>query len=250
MKKIYFGLENQIVLPKGSFLYIGDIIPKHAKAKIFDPFEDCFNPLRKGIEKKEARELARALYTASPQGENTLTFRNGRRALARALADGKRFDKLEVHSNIKGVKEEVEGMIEELLFTDLMRRVLCTDDDFAFTGRNTKVFARVNRAELGEEDALALTFLLIANYKGQLVIPDFGFCGRDCHASLINEGRLIAGVKTLAELSPKLRQAVLSIEEKVARRVTFEDAQTLANYMCKHPPPTDGYDTFIKGAMA
>jgi hypothetical protein len=30
-------------------------------------------------------------------------------------------------------------------------------------------------------------------YKGQLVIPDFGFYGRDIHSRLIREERLIAG---------------------------------------------------------
>jgi hypothetical protein len=43
--------------------------------------------------------------------------------------------------------------------------------------------------------------LLIAQFKGQLVIPSFGFYGRDAHVNLIEEDRLIAGVNTLGELS-------------------------------------------------
>jgi hypothetical protein len=58
-----------------------------------------------------SRFIADALYTVSPQGENTLTVRNGRRALAQALAEGKRLDELRIRSDVKGVKEEVEGMI-------------------------------------------------------------------------------------------------------------------------------------------
>lgn len=108
MNQLHVGFSKHIELPKGSFLFIDDEVPTHPKAKIFDPLHHSFNPLR-DIDKKKARELAETLYTASPQGENTLTVRNGRRALARGLADAKRLDKVSVHSPIKGVAEEVEG---------------------------------------------------------------------------------------------------------------------------------------------
>jgi hypothetical protein len=61
-------------------------------------------------------------------------------------------------------------MIGELLFTDVLRSVLCSENDFAFTGKNTKVFARVNRAELGEFNALVLGLFLMAHFKGQVVV--------------------------------------------------------------------------------
>ena len=47
----------------------------------------------------------------------------------------------------------------------LSLRACCTDDDFAFTGKNRKVFARINRAELGDFDALVLGLFLMAHYK-------------------------------------------------------------------------------------
>src|SRR5205807_10550595 len=111
-------------------------------------------------------------------------------------------DELDVRSDIKGVKEEVEGMLDELLFTDAARNVLCSGNDFAFGGKNTKVLARIDRAELGEFDALVLGLFLMAHFKGQVVVPDLGFYGREAHVSLIREGRLIAGVNTLGELPP------------------------------------------------
>ncbi|MEA2880578.1 MAG: hypothetical protein QOF14_5774 [Hyphomicrobiales bacterium] len=58
----------------------------------------------------------------------------GTRALAHAFVDAKRLDQLTVESSVKGVEEEVEGMIDELLFTDVMKQVLCSENDFAFTG--------------------------------------------------------------------------------------------------------------------
>lgn len=65
MNMLYVGFSKSIELPKGSFLYIADEVPAHPKAKVFDPRKHSFNPLR-GIEKK-AREIADALYTASPR---------------------------------------------------------------------------------------------------------------------------------------------------------------------------------------
>lgn len=248
MNRLYVGFSKEIELPKGSFLFIGDEIPEHPKAKVFDPLEHSFNPLR-GIDRKKARELADVLYTISPQGENTLTVRNGKRGLAQALCMATRLDALDVRSDIKGVKEEVEGMIDELLFTDVARSVLCSGRDFAFTGKNTKVFARINRAELGDFDALVLGLFLMAQFKGQLVIPDFGFYGREAHVSLIREERLIAGVNVLAELSAKLRQTVLLMEDKEASGTTREDAETLAQY-ARLAPGTTGFNDFVQGAMA
>ena len=68
---------------------IADKVPDVPRARVFDPHKHCFNPL-KDIDYKKAREIADVLYTIAPQGENTLTVRNGKRAL---LSGEKRFDK-------------------------------------------------------------------------------------------------------------------------------------------------------------
>jgi hypothetical protein len=44
-------------------------------------------------------------------------------------------------------------------------------------------------AVLGEDDARILGSLLISQFKGQIIVPDFGFYARDFHASLIREKR-------------------------------------------------------------
>jgi hypothetical protein len=150
---------------------------------------------------------------------------------------------------VKGVKEEVDGMIDRLLFTDVMRQVLCSENDFAFTGKNTKVFARVNRAELGEFDALVLGLFLMAHFKGQIIVPDFGFYGREAHVSLIREGRLIAGVNSLSELSPRLRQSVLLIPDKVGSGATYEDAETLARYATRFGERSNEFEGLVKDAI-
>jgi hypothetical protein len=52
-----------------------------------------------------------------------------------------------VESQLNGVKEQVEEMIDELLFT-VARSCLGSNRDFAFNGKNRKIFARLNRVKV------------------------------------------------------------------------------------------------------
>jgi hypothetical protein len=66
------------------------------------------------------------------------------------------------------------------------------------------------------------------------------------------EDRLIAGVNTLAELPPKLRQRALLIPEKAASGATHDDAETSAKYKGLRPDPSreeNPHSRFIKEAM-
>src|ERR1700722_14090403 len=94
------------------------------RAKIFDPLKHSFNPLAH-LGYKEARQLADVLYTVSPQGENTLTVRNGKRALLRALLKAKRLDKVEGD-------EEVTAMMKDILVSPVLKKVFCGKPNFAF----------------------------------------------------------------------------------------------------------------------
>ena len=80
----------------------------------------------------------------------------------------------------------------------VLKRMFCGKPNFTFTPRSM-IVARVNRAELGDFDALVLGLLLMASYKGQVIVLDFGFYGRDAHISLIRENRLIAGVNFIGD---------------------------------------------------
>ena len=131
----------------------------------------------------------------------------------------------------------------------VLREMLCTPyKDFQFN-TEASTFARASRAELGEFDALVIGLLFMAEFKGQLVIPDLGFYGRDTHTGLIREGRLIAGVSYLDELSPKLRRAVLSIEDKVAQGAIYNDAEELALHSGKVRGTID-FGDYMSSAMA
>jgi len=245
LNKLYIGFDKDIKPPKGGFLFIDDEVPDIPRARIFDPAKHSFNPL-KNIDYKKAREVADILYTVSPQGENTLTVRNGKRSLLAMLLEGKeRLDKLGAGSGAGAV--EAAETVNDVLASPVLRRVLCNPTNFSFNPRSV-ILARVNRAELGDFDALVLGLLLMAQYKGTVCVPDFGFYGRDLHASLIRQNRLIAGVYTLAELSPKLRQNVLLIRDKVPCGTTFEDAVILARYK-KLEQSTVGFNDFVKEAL-
>jgi hypothetical protein len=147
MNKLFVGLTKTIE-PSKRGLFIHDKLPDIPRARIFDPTKHSFNPL-KGIEYRKARALADVLYAAAPQGENTLTVRNGKRALLKALLSAPRLDKIEGD-------DEVTGMIGDLLQSPVLKSVLCKPTNFSFSP-NSLILARLNRAELGDFDALILT---------------------------------------------------------------------------------------------
>jgi hypothetical protein len=259
MNKLYVGLSKYVELPKGGCLLIDDEardVKEWRHPRVFDPSIHCFNPLQ-GMTYKRAREIASVLYTISAQGEDTLTVRNGKRALARYLL--KKYDsfaKLEAHLWAKAKDEEkkfsttdaeVLGVISDLMLSPVLKNVFCGKQNFSFN-KNSVNMARLNRAELGDDDAFVLGAFLMAQFDGQIVIPSGDFYLRDVHTKLIREKRLIIGVNFLNELSPKLRRAVM-LMEKIPSHTTYEDAEELAKYMCDQPKGTDGYDTFIKRCL-
>jgi hypothetical protein len=239
MNKLYIGFKKNVELPKGGCLVIDDEVRDVKRARVFDPLTHCFNPLQ-GIDYRKARQLAEIFYTAYPQGDNTLTVRNGKRALLKALLEADRLDL------IKG-DEEVTALIGDLLVSPVLKRMLCNPTDFSFNPRST-ILAKVDRAVLGEFDALLIGLLLMAEFQGQLVVPELGFYGRDIHTALVREDRLIGGVNYLGELPEKLRQSALLMPDKVASGTTFEDAETLALYSGLVPQTVE-YNDFVAAAM-
>src|SRR5271170_285593 len=133
------------------------------------------------------------------------------------------------------------------LLVSLLRRVLCNPTNFSFNP-NSVIQARIDRVELGDFDALVLGLLLMILAKGQVVVRDFGFYGRDIHSRLIREERLMAGVNFLDELSEKLRRTVLLINKKIPSGTTVEDAEDLAKYE-RLARGTNGFLDFVAMAI-
>jgi len=248
MNKLYVGFSKQIEVPPSGCLFLDDETRDIKRARVFDPLLHSFNPL-KGLTYRKAREIADILYTVSPQGENTLTVRDGKRALLKMLLAGAgRFDLLPLPERKDAGGIEARATVDDMLMSPVLRRVLCNPTNFSFNPKSV-ILARVNRAELGDFDALVLGLLLMAHFKGQVVVPDFGFYGREAHVSLIRQGRLVAGVNVLAELPPKLRQSVMLIADKVASGATAEDAEALAAYRGL-VRGTVGFNDFVQNALS
>ncbi len=126
-------------------------------------------------------------------------------------------------------EKEALGMVEELLMSPVLSRVLCNDGAPFRFGEGTTV-AKLDRATLGDFDAFILGALLIGHHKGQVVLPDGGFYARDLHMSLIRQDRLTIGCNLLSELPQKVRQAALLFEHKTAHHALYVVAELLARY--------------------
>lgn len=242
VNKLVLG-KHKIIEPPSRGLFISDEVPDHPRARVFDPTKHSFNPL-KGIDYKTARALANVLYTVYPQGENTLTVRSGKWDLLPALMTAGRLDKVEG-------KEEVTGVLNDLLQSPVLKSVLLKPTNFSFNP-NSLIFARLNRAELGDFDALVLGLFLIGHFKGQLCVPDGGFYLKDSHTNLIREERLIVGLNFLDEVSPKLHNALLLMEDIEPCGTLYDDAVTLAKRAGLRPDYTkddNPYNNFIDRAM-
>jgi hypothetical protein len=92
---------------------------------------------------------------------------------------------------------------------------------------NNKIFAGFDRAEVEKFDALALVLFLIAQYKGQVALPDGGFYLSDSHMNLIREKRLIAGVRFKR---PACGIRCDGLRDADCSGATFKDAEELAEY--------------------
>lgn len=249
MNLLVVGTDKSPILEQlpSNFLLIDDEIeieiPKRRKVIRFDVAKHSFNPL-KGIDYPRARNFVDVINSVFPEGENTLTRRSASFALLEALLDKpKTLDQLFRASKDVGLID-ARQKIDTLLLSPVLNRVLTRPTNFSFDGI---ILARLNRAELGDFDCFVLANLLISQYEGVVVIPDFGFYGCPFHTQLIRQNRLIAGVNFLDE-APELRNQLLLIEHKIVKHCTEDDAETLAGYLGWHKGKT-GYSEFIQGLI-
>jgi len=198
------------------------------RAKHFHPEDDSINPLD-GITEDRARDLADILYSYKDSGKDTLTVRNGKRALMHALAKGKRLDELEFDTSDSG--KEAQATVDDIMFSPLLRKCLTTTN-FAIRHGNppTSVIAWVDPKRIGRFNAFFIASMLAIRHPGQIIISDFGRYARNFHLQLMDENRLSIGLNRLSELDEDMRESVLLFEEKSGRRCTRKDAETLADY--------------------
>ncbi|HVR57223.1 MAG TPA: hypothetical protein VMT72_10390 [Pseudolabrys sp.] len=238
MNFLKIGLaDKHFEYPKGSLVITDEPILKRG-VKVYDPSKHGLNALP--MQYREAREFAAAVFP----DKDLMTYRNGRRALTRLVMDADRLDGLNYTRDDDD--QEARGVVEDILLSPLLRTALRkTIPRWFYSGAT--IIARLNRKEIGEDDARIIASILIAQFKGQIVLEDFGFYARPFHTSLIREDRIMAGVFTLSELDEKLRQMCLLMETE-AVGCTYEDAQVLAKYE-GHVPGTNAVNAFVTQAM-
>ena len=248
MNALIVGTNKQTILDflPETFLMIDDgelldqiSFPKRKIVLHFDISKHTFNPL-KNIDYKKARDFVNVLNAVFPEGESTLPRKNSTFVLLKALLDKPTFlDKLITQSKDT---EDAYQKIQTLLLSPVLERVLNTRLSFTLSGT---ILVRLDRAELGDFDCFVLGNLLISQYQGAVVIPDFGFYAHPGYRTLIRQNRLIAGVNSFDEL-PDFKSQLLTIEQKIGSHCTSDDADALALYAGKWRGTLDFSDYVAK----
>lgn len=199
------------------------VLPKRRKVTVLDLSKHRLNPL-KDIDYRRAREFVQVLNATFPEGESTLTRRNSNYQLLCALLEKPKLLS-DLISDTKDTRDAYQ-QIQTLLMSPVLEPVLNRPTNLSLKGT---IFARLNRAELGDFDCFVLGNLLVSNYPGTVIIPDFGFYACGFHTRLMRQERLVAGINSFAEV-PKLRNHLMLMERKIGSHCTPEDAHTLAIY--------------------
>jgi len=225
-------------------------VPRGGKITHFDVAKHSFNPLER-MDYRRARNFIATVDALFPEGENTLTRKNSNFVLLQALlSKPKALSNLVTPDPKDPARQDAYQKIQTLLMSPVLRSVLCHDTNFAL---GKTILARLDRAAIGDFDAFTIASFLVSHFKGQVIIPDFGFYGRAFHTALIRQGRLIAGLNFLAEVPPAMQQTLLTIPQKIAAHAIFDDAEVLARHAGHRPDPLradNPYNDFLDAAMA
>ncbi len=125
----------------------------------------------------------------------------------------------------------LQNKIGTLLMSPVIRNIVGqTHSTFSFT-EGKIIIADLDRAKIGEHTARLLGSLLIARSVAPVYINNLGFFSSDHLATLFPRGGYTVTLQFLEELTPKLRQAVLGIENKYVFATTRQDAEELAYYV-------------------
>ena len=248
MNRIFVGINTHIEIPRSGCLVIDDEV-RVPRAKVFDPTIHSFNLLDR-LDYRKACEIVDIIDALFSRGDGTLTKDTGLDFIMAALLKRPAsLDGLIAEPDRKSAPGHVwaHSKVQRIFQSPVLKAALSAPATFSFNPRSVTV-ARINRAELGEFDALALGLFLMSHYPGQIVAPSFGFYAREMHSALLRQNRLIARVNFLDELPPELRQLVL-LTNPIASGTTFEDAETLALHARIHRETT-GFTDFVHEAMA
>jgi hypothetical protein len=93
------------------------------------------------------------------------------------------------------------------------------------------IIANLDRSEIGDLTARLVGGLLIARSAGHVYVNDFPFFASDHFVSLFPQERFSVSLSYLDEVSTKLQQSLLAIEDKIVLRTSPSDAERLMFYL-------------------
>ena len=252
---LYVGSSYEVVLPKTGCLFITrDFLklPDARHPRYFDWQENAFNPFYK-LDYPRRCAIVDIFDALSPEGATTLTKQMGLDYIADVLETEPKnlqeFDDRIPPPDKKSLPGHVWAYTK-------VRRIMRSPVLSKALGSQKFTFKKgsMNQVRVGglvRFDALALSLFATSQFDGQIVIPEFTFA-RDFHTQLIDEGRLIAGVRRLSQLKGEVYDAAMSMEIE-PRGCIYKDAVTLAEREGLHQDfqrEDNPYNRFIAQAMA
>lgn len=121
--------------------------------------------------------------------------------------------------------------IGTLLMSPTIRNIVGQKHSTFSLTRNNIIIADLDRAKIGDLTARLLGGLLISRSSGHVYINDLAFFASDHFASFLAQNRFTVSLQFLDEIPMRLRQAVLSIDDKMVLKTNPEDAKLLAFYL-------------------
>lgn len=252
-------LKRFLLIDDGTIIDALDF-PDNFRVTRFDISTHSFNPIAHIPREREhdrylrMAQFAETIAAAFPAGENTLTKENAGIVLLDALlAKRKRSPTLDMllGPSKDPYEQAAYTQLRRVLMSPVLRRVLTNATNFHLSGI---ILARLDRATLDDFECRLLGRLLAAQYRGTVVFSDFGFYAIPSHSQLIQQGRLIASVTSLAQkrLADLKDDLLLYMTPRIGCRCTVNDAETLAEYAGLRPDPTridNPYNNFIDECM-
>ena len=123
--------------------------------------------------------------------------------------------------------------IGTLLMSPTIRNIVGQQTSTFSLTRRQIIIADLDRSKLGDLTTRLLAGLLVARSSGQVYINDLGFFASDYVASLFSQNRFAVSLNFLTETSrsPNLRQALLSVDDKIILRTNKKDSEELSFYV-------------------
>jgi hypothetical protein len=255
--ELYIGLSRKIDPPPGGFLFIHDALPRidHRRPLTFDPRRHSFNPFP-DCSYLSAVYFIEVLDALFPRGGSTLTKDMGLDLILTTLLSSRspslrtllpKPNKLSSPGHLWAYSK-----LQRIFLSPILSRVFDPSRHQFTFHPHRPILARIDKQDLGDFDAKFIALMLIAYYKGQLVIPDYADYALDSHIRLIQQKRLIAGINHFAELPTRLRAAMMLIPDKTPAGALYDDAALLAKFAHLRPDPTrtdNDYEKYIREAM-